>query len=62
MKTLEQKHRETLADLTDVCDPVRDGWTQRIRDRFGDDLEIALAVAVGQLVSASRHVLEDLDT
>jgi hypothetical protein len=63
MKTAQQKSRDALAELVYVCDPMRDGFVQRLRERYAtDDLDIALAVAVGQFVTAGRHVLEDLDT
>ena len=66
MRTLEQRHLDTLRELADVCDPMLIGntpWTQRLRERFGsDDLDIALSTAVGQLVTAARHVLQDIDT
>lgn len=64
--SIEQKRVDILRELVDICDPMQIGatpWTQRIRERFGsDDLDVALASAIGQLVCAANHVLQDIDT
>ena len=64
MRALEQRHLDTLRELVEVCDvTVGDDWTHRLRERFGTDrLEDALAAAVGNLVAAAKHVIQDIDT